>query len=245
MPEIRRTPIAPTMARCLVAGERIDPHLHDEHQIIYAARGVLEVTTDAGVWIAPATRAIWVPAGAVHAHRAHGELELHFVGLAATVNPLRLAEPTVLSVSPLLRELIMAYTGAAESAARRRIRAVLLDQLGTARQQPLHVPMPADSRLRGVCQILRADPADGRTLAELGREVGAGERTLTRLFRAELGMTFPQWRTQIRLHRALVLLAEDHPVTAVAHACGWSSASAFIEVFRHAFGHTPGHRLRR
>jgi AraC-like DNA-binding protein len=26
----------------------------------------------------------------------------------------------------------------------------------------------------------------------------------------------------------------------VAHQCGWSSASAFIEVFRRSFGHTPG-----
>ena len=53
-------------------------------------------------------------------------------------------------------------------------------------------------------------------------------------------MTFPQWRTQLRLCRALVLLAEDTPVTAVAHACGWSSTSAFIDVFRRVFGHTPG-----
>ncbi len=53
-------------------------------------------------------------------------------------------------------------------------------------------------------------------------------------------MTFPQWRTQLRLQHALVLLAEGHPVTAVAHRCGWSSASTFIDVFRRTFGRTPG-----
>jgi AraC-like DNA-binding protein len=37
------------------------------------------------------------------------------------------------------------------------------------------------------------------------------------------------------------MLADDVPVTAVAHRCGWASASAFIDVFRRAFGHTPGH----
>ncbi|WP_426502444.1 helix-turn-helix domain-containing protein [Dactylosporangium sp. McL0621] len=57
-------------------------------------------------------------------------------------------------------------------------------------------------------------------------------------------MTFPQWRTQLRLYHALVLLAEHTPVTVVAHRCGWSSASAFIDVFRRAFGHTPGTHLR-
>ncbi|WP_307872568.1 helix-turn-helix transcriptional regulator [Paractinoplanes ovalisporus] len=75
--------------------------------------------------------------------------------------------------------------------------------------------------------------------------VGASDRTLSRLFRHDLGMTFPQWRTQLRLHRALVLLADGAPVTIVAHRCGWSSASTFIDVFRRTFGNTPGAHLPR
>jgi AraC-like DNA-binding protein len=53
-------------------------------------------------------------------------------------------------------------------------------------------------------------------------------------------MSFPQWRTQLRLYHALRMLADDMPVTTVAHRCGWSSASAFIDVFRRSFGYTPG-----
>jgi AraC-like DNA-binding protein len=53
-------------------------------------------------------------------------------------------------------------------------------------------------------------------------------------------MSFPQWRTQFRLQRALVLLADRTPVTTTALACGWSNPSAFIEAFRRAFGATPG-----
>ncbi|NUW30321.1 helix-turn-helix transcriptional regulator [Nonomuraea sp. SMC257] len=245
MTNIRHQPIAPTHARWLAQGAAIDAHRHDDHQIVYAARGVLAITTDAGSWIAPATRAIWVPAGTVHAHRAHGELELHFVGLPPGDNPLGLDAPTVLTVGPLLRELILAYTRAPDddSPERGRLRAVLLDQLRASPQQPVHLPAPTAPRLRALCDILRADPADDRTLAALGRQVGASDRTLSRLFRSDLGMTFPQWRTQLRLYHALVLLAENIPVTTVAHRCGWSSASAFIDVFRRAFGHTPGAHL--
>ncbi|RFU85290.1 AraC family transcriptional regulator [Streptomyces triticagri] len=242
MPEIRHEPVAPTRTRLLPPGAEIDAHRHDDHQIVYAGRGVLAVTTSTGTWIAPGTRAIWVPAGTAHAHQAHGELVLHTLGLPASDNPLGLDEPAVLTVGPLLRELILAYTRTPrdESPERGRLLAVLLDQLRASPQQPLHLPAPADSRLAAVCDLLRTDPADGRTLAELGRGTGASDRTLSRLFRAELGMTFPQWRTQLRLYQALVLLADDVPVTAVAHRCGWSSASAFIDVFRRAFGHTPG-----
>jgi AraC-like DNA-binding protein len=242
MTEIRHVAAAPTRAQRLDAGSSITAHRHDDHQIVYAGRGVLTVETDAGSWVAPATRAIWIPAGTVHAHRAHGTSELHLVGLPAATNPLRLDRPAVLSVGPLLRELIAAYTRPPhdETPARARLRAVLLDQLHTSPQRPLHLPSPSEPRLAAVCALLHDNPADDRTLAALGRQVGAGERTLSRLFRAELGMTFPQWRTQLRLHRALLLLADGVPVTTVAGRCGWASASAFIDVFHRAFGHTPG-----
>ncbi|MFD5325768.1 AraC family transcriptional regulator [Streptomyces sp. NPDC127092] len=249
MPEIRHTPKAVTWIRPLAAGQAVEAHRHDEHQIVYAGRGVLAVTTDSGTWIAPGNRALWVPASTTHAHRAHGDLDLHTVGLPATVNPLGLAAPTALTVSPLLRELILAYTRdhvaeAPERPERRRMRAVLLDQLRASPQRPMHLPTPADPRLAAVCALLHDDPADGRTLSALGARAGASERTLSRLFRTELGMTFPQWRTQLRLYHALVMLSEGHSVTAVAHRCGWSSTSAFIDVFRRFFGHTPGARPR-
>lgn len=244
MPEIRHQPQAPTVTRSLPGGGTIDAHRHDDHQIAYAARGVLAITTDQGSWVAAATRAVWIPAGTVHAHRAHGDLRLHLVGLPAADNPLDLTEPTVLSVEPLTRELILAYTRDGDGPERDRLRAVLLDRLRAAPQQPVHLPAPTDDRLVRLCDRLWADPADDRSLAALGRGVGAGERTLSRLFRTELGMTFPQWRTQLRLYHALVLLADGRSVTAVAHDCGWSSTSAFIEVFRRAFGHTPGTHRR-
>lgn len=242
MTEIRHQSVAPTRTQRMAPGAAIDAHRHDDHQIVYAGRGVLAVTTSTGSWIAPGTRAIWVPAGTVHAHQAHGEIDLHLVGLPASDNPLGLDEPTVLTVGPLLRELILVHTHTPydDSPERGRLRAVLLDQLRASPQEPLHLPAPTTPQLKAVCEILRTDPADGRTLAALGTEVGASDRTLSRLFKADLGMTFTQWRTQLRLYQALVLLAENVPVTAVAHRCGWSSASAFIDVFRRAFEHTPG-----
>jgi AraC-like DNA-binding protein len=152
----------------------------------------------------------------------------------------------VLVVGPLLRELIISYTAdpADDSAERRRLRAVLLDQLRHSRQRPIRLPTPRDPRLAAACALLAAEPADSRSLAALGAHVGASERTLSRLFRTELHMTFPQWRTQLRLHQALILLAEGTSVTAVAHRCGWASPSAFISVFRQTFGHTPGRAAR-
>lgn len=238
----RHLPIAPTRLRELAAGAGIDPHRHDDHQLVYAASGVLSLTTDRGRWIAPATRAIWVPAGTTHEHHAYGRTELHLVGLPTSANPLGLTEPAIIAVGPLLRELIVAYTKAPldPSPERTRLRSVLLDQLRTSPLQPIVLPAARDPRLAAVCAVLEEDPADNRPLAALGSEAGASERTLSRLFRAELGLTFPQWRTQLRLQQALILLAEGMPVTSVATRCGWATPSAFIDVFRRTLGDTPG-----
>jgi AraC-like DNA-binding protein/quercetin dioxygenase-like cupin family protein len=244
MQKVRHTPVAPTRTRRLSSGGEIEAHRHDDHQIAYAGRGTIAVTTDGGSWVAPATRAIWIPAGTVHHHQAHGDVDLHLVGLSATDNPLGLDKPAVLAVDPLLRELLIEYTRTPEddSPPRLRLRAVLLDRLEASPEQPLHLPTPTDPLLRELHDILRADPADNRSLDALGRQVGASARTLSRRLHDDLGLTYLQWRTQLRLHHALILLADHTPVTTVALRCGWSSASTFIDVFRRTFGQTPGSR---
>ena len=111
MSNSRHQPTAPTAIRELAAAAGVTAHWHDEHQIVYASRGVVAVHTETSRWIAPAHRALWIPAGTVHAHRAYGVTRLHFLGL--TQNPLKLHEPTALTVSPLLRELLIAGQGVA------------------------------------------------------------------------------------------------------------------------------------
>jgi AraC-like DNA-binding protein len=52
-------------------------------------------------------------------------------------------------------------------------------------------------------------------------------------------MTFGRWRQQFRLLEALRLLATEKSVTVVALEVGYDSPSAFIAMFRRAFGTTP------
>jgi AraC-like DNA-binding protein len=159
----------------------------------------------------------------------------------AATNPLQLDRPTVLAVDPLLREVIAALTTEEPGPRlRRNLENVALDRLRTVGELPLGLPWPHDDRLATIARALADDPSDDRTLAALGREAGAAERTLSRLFRVETGMTFPQWRTQLRLQHALALLATGEAVTTVGAACGFATPSAFIETFRKALGTTPG-----
>ncbi len=209
---------------------------------MYAARGVLAVRTERGTSIVPANRVAWTPAGFTHQHRAHGETDMRILFLPPSLARLVPDHPAVFTVSGLAREVILALTSERDHdrAALARLRRVLVDELREAPEQPLHLPEPHDDRLRAVATRLHENPGDNTALAELGKAIGASARTLSRLFHDELGMTFYEWRTQLRIQHALILLAEDHDTTNVAHACGWANPSGFIAAFTAIIGTTPG-----
>jgi len=211
---------------------------------MYVSAGVVEMTTEKGSWIAPPHRALWVPAGQWHEHVFHGTSRSHTVGFDASRAPISATEPAVLTAGSLLRELIVtAADGRVDGAEDRRLRAVLADQLRRATRASVHVPLPSNPVLADACTIVLTDLTESWSIARLGAEVGVSARTLSRLFRSELTMSYPQWRTQARLAQAVRDLGEGHSVTHVAASCGWSSPSAFIDVYRRNLGHTPGKAL--
>jgi len=104
----------------------------------------------------------------------------------------------------------------------------------------LELPIPEDDRLKKIYKQLSTTPGDNRTLGEWGLEVGASGRTLARRYRIETGMSFGQWRQQLRILEALKRIGMQEPVTTVAIELGYDSPSAFISMFRKALGQTPG-----
>lgn len=222
--------------------ETVPPHVHPLGHLVHAATGVLSLITDDGAWIAPPNRVAWVPAGAEHRHRAHGVTDMRVVYLSAEAATGLPSGPAVLAVSPLAREALLAITTPVprSDVARSHLRAVIVDEVASAPEQPLHLPEPRDDRLRRVVRRVERDLTEPVSLAGLAAWAGVGERTLTRLFRQETGMGYRQWRLQLRVHRALVLLAGGQSVTDVAAACGWATTSQFIDQFSPLVGMTPG-----
>ncbi|BDT91673.1 MULTISPECIES: helix-turn-helix transcriptional regulator [Nocardia] len=224
------------------SGGTISAHSHARGHLVYAARGVLSVHTERGTSIVPANRIAWTPAEFTHYHRAHGDTDMRIVFLTPSLARLVPGHPAVFLASDLAREILLTLTGPREHdrAARARLHRVLVDELQEAHEQPLVLPQPRDDRLRAVARMLYDNPADNTPLAEIGRAIGASARTLSRLFHHELGMTFYEWRTQLRIYHALVLLADGHDTTRVAHACGWANPSSFTAAFTQIVGTTPG-----
>lgn len=236
---------APVVARAHNHAARSESprHRHPTAQLLYAVQGVMLVTTDAGQWIVPPTRAIWLPIGTWHHVRMLGEVQMRTVyiredrlaGLPDTCG--------VIAVSALLRELILAAMSLPldyrEHSRDGHLVQLLLDEIREVPTLSLSLPEPHSPHLQRLCQAFRAAPDDGKSLAEWAGLLSMDIRTLQRRFVRETGLTVGQWRRQCRLLQAMELLAQGKSILHVSLSLGYASPSAFATMFRKELGIAP------
>lgn len=225
-------------------GASYPAHSHRRAQLFHIVSGSLSVETDRGSFVVPPERALWVPPGVVHAAIYHQKTSLRYLFFRPEAAAHLPGEPAVVRLSPLLRELILAFMAypraAAGSGPAGRLAGVILDQLDTEPIAPLHLPMPVSIRLRSAVAELVKEPARKDTLADVAGRSALSERSFERHFRAETGLSFRAWRRQARLLKSVELLSLGISVGEVAHRLGFEGPSPFIAGFRKAFGVTPG-----
>ena len=91
-----------------------------------------------------------------------------------------------------------------------------------------------------VARLLRADP-DAGDLAALARVAGLSDSHLSRIFKAQTGVSISRFRNQQRLQRFLLLYGRGRRTTALAAAleAGFGSYAQFHRVFREQTGRSP------
>lgn len=225
-------------------GHFIPAHQHNRSQFLYASAGVMTITTEDGIWVVPPLRGVWIPACTLHETKASGNLSIRSLYFKPEYY---LNAPNVcclVSVSPLLRELIIYAAGIPVpyplGGAEERTMQMIIDQIQFINDTPLILPIPQDERLKKIFSVLSENPGDKQTLEEWGKKVGTTRRTLARLLQLEVGMSFRKWRQQIRIQEALRRLSNNESVTWIAMELGYDNPSAFISMFKEALGKTPG-----
>ncbi len=228
-------------------GEGKHPHSHARGQLLAVLDGSMAVSAQEGTFFVPPERALWIPPDTVHAtqHLASTRMRTLYVRRdAAAALPAAMA---VVQVSPLLRNLLEAVTELPpdydEAGPAGRLVAVLLDQIAASPVAPLRLPMPVSPPLRDLARAILADPADVRPVPEVAAGLGLSARTLERRFKAESGLSLRTFRRQAKLFRALEMLAARESVNRISDALGFEGPSAFIALFKGAFGVSPGRYL--
>lgn len=232
------------LSRTLPAQTIVAAHSHDWGQLLYAYTGILNITTPSGNFLVPPHRAVWVPPNVPHEVSSLSGAKISSIHIMTEETQGLINECYVLEVSNLLRELIIEalhqpsdYQWLSNTG---RLFRTLRDQISNAKLVLLHLPLPSDSRLLKICFQLQENPGDKRSLEQWGNYAGASGRTLQRIFQKETGLSFHNWRQQLRLQIAIQsLLAGNDSITKISSDIGYESSSAFITMFQQHMGLTP------
>jgi AraC-like DNA-binding protein len=231
----------------LSLGSAIEPHRHHRGQMMTAPAGVITVKIAGVSYVVAENRGLWVPKGIPHEVFASTEVKMRNLQIVSTLAPSLPDKVCMFSVSPLFKELMgSAIEGeqwVRKGSREEKILELLVLEFRVANDFTFTFPEPRDIRLKRICAALRDNPGDNRSLTKWSEIAGGCTRTLGRLFYKETGLTFAQWRRQLRLHDAVVRLHRGQPVTSIAYDAGYENPSSFIEMFRRMTGRTPGQFL--
>ncbi|GLO62558.1 AraC family transcriptional regulator [Vibrio sp. MACH09] len=230
-------------ARSMIAESGMVPHSHPRGQLLWAVEGVLRVTSEQNVWVVPSTHSVWIPGGV--SHQVSCEIAARTCNLYIDPSfPIRQNEKqgAMLSMTPLMREIVLRLTQSPplmQQASLQRLGLVAIDELDNLQAVEAKLPSGNDPRLVKLISYMVQHPNETPSLKTLSNMAGASVRTVERLFKAETGMTFRQWRSRFRLMNSLELLNKGESSTFVAYSLGYKSVSSFVKAFRQEFGRTP------
>ena len=228
-------------------GTRLDAHTHREAQLVYAARGTMQVTTPKGRWLVPPDRAVWVPARLPHAFDVLADIEMRtlYFDLAWLKRErcgTQLTSEFVVRVSALLQQAILALfdRGGTSERTALLIKLAMLE-LHRAEDSTTFIPLPREARCRRAAEIVLRAPARAHEIETLAQEVGTSARTLSRLFSAETQLSFKSWCQRARIAAAIESLSTQANVSVkrLAADLGYASVPAFSAAFRQVTGRTP------
>lgn len=145
-----------------------------------------------------------------------------------------------LKIAPLCRELILALASKSDAQrlepATQRLTQVLFDELPQQPQEQMQLPVSDHPKIRRMVATMAKEPAQWQTLGQWASIFAMSERNLARLVVKETGLSFRRWRHQLQLILALQALIDGRNVQQVAQMLGYDSTTAFITMFKKAWG---------
>ncbi|WP_299787341.1 helix-turn-helix transcriptional regulator [uncultured Shewanella sp.] len=222
-------------------------HMHRKGQLLYAPLGCMNITLDNTQCILPPTKAAWIPAGVQHCVQMRNVVayrSVYFDAGSFTELPQKMKIVSVNALLQALIERVALWEWDKPIDEQLAVTALFIEELESAPEESLLLPLPTDPRLKPWLSALRAGDELALPLKVMARSIGASEKTISRIFSRQTGMPYQAWRQQWRLHSAIEKLAVGGSVSQVAFSLGFSSDSAFISFFKQHQGNTPSQYMK-
>lgn len=233
----------------LMGENDIAPHTHQKGQFLYTEGGVVYVVTDKKTYFLPARHYMWIAPGVLHSiHSGSADVMMRNLYFPAEAGEDSFYTQTAIyPVNDLLLQMILfsnQWNGdiAPDEKTPFRFALALKAILPgiSFLTLPLALPYAKNERLKAVIGFMGSNLSDPIIFPALAARFGFSERSLSRLFHNDTGMSFIQYLTLQRIMQALKLLLEDKlPVKEVAAGVGYNSIPTFSTTFYKIVGVRP------
>jgi len=231
-------------------GEKFIPaHRHEKGQFLYTEGGIVFVKTETKSYFLPARHYMWIAPGIVHSiYPSSPQVIMRNLYFPIEVEDDPFYRLTSIHpVNDLLLELML-FTNRWNGHIQPKDKSVfvvleafkyLLPQVSDF-PLPLALPLAKDRRLQQVITYLEEHIGDNLLFHQVSENFGFSPRSLSRLFQRDLGMSFIQYLTALRMLNALQLLLEKQfTVNEVALKVGYNSLPTFSNTFQKIIGVRP------
>lgn len=215
-------------------------HAHQKGQLIYIEGGVAYIHLVEKTLIIPARHYVWIPKGMKHYIEMHKSVVIISVYFYADDDDLHpfFNKGGIYPINALLMQML-SYTTRWEGDVvpgdkafpfLAGIKNILPDI--SRKALPIAVPTTENERMQPVIRYINDHLFEPLTLTELCDNTGFSERTLARLFKQTMKISFLQYFKLLRMIKAIeMMLQTDKSMSEIAYTLGYNNLSAFSNIF--------------
>lgn len=220
-------------------------HSHNVAQLSIPTNGSIYILIEDKLFIVPCGFAVFIPANSPHAiEKINNKTIIDNLYFDSTYDKYLPNIATTLPLSSLSR-LIIAKICSFEyeefnTSKIQNLLNVLFDEFSENIEQNYSLVVPKNKVLYKIYQLFVNSCDLYPSLDECAQHVNISSRTLLRIFKSELNISFIVWKQQFLFIKALALLEKEKSTSTVAYKLGYNSDSAFISMFKKmSGGQTP------
>ncbi|MDN3619626.1 AraC family transcriptional regulator [Polaribacter undariae] len=222
--------------------EQLPMHKHHKHQLSYIEGGVAFLNTPTNSYFLPARHFIWMPAGMEH----NVELRSPFIMVRNLYFPVdlfpkdhKLRTMGIYPVTDLIKEMILfteEWKGGftKEQTHQHEFLIALRNVLMAVSRVPIPIALPTTKNelLKPILKYIHHNLEEPLKLNLVAKEFGMSSRSLSRIFREHIDISFLQYLKMTRVIRSMEMLLETNKsISEIAYTYRYSSIGAFSNVF--------------
>ena len=227
----------------------IELHSHDKGQFIYTEGGVVHIKTNNSMYYLPARHYMWIPSGVEHAIYPNSPnviMRNLYFPMGQNSSDFYKTEG-IYPVNNLLMELLLftknwngdlVKSQKSKYAIVNAFKSIL--ELTALKSLQLELPYPTDGRLITIINYLTVHIHQEHLLPKLAAKFSMTDKSLYRMFKKDLGMSFIKYYTQLRIFKSLeYLMNSDYNISEIGSMVGYSSLPTFSNTFNKIMGKRP------